>query len=199
MPERRDISRPPAGWTNRAGSRSVRNWLKLSPSYRRQVTRAAERGYGGSVFKMTKARQRGELTPSDQAERAKRRTPEGRYVVPLTGGRWTFTSEVENQDREPNLAGLVRLQANMERAARLDRNVTASVVLYWASDNTTAPAKLGGKGGQSARSILEAGDGNALRGLYAILAEVYNLPPGARILAVSLFVFPVTRRGEAAA
>lgn len=193
---KRDLSRPPAGWSNREGKSTLKAWRELSPAYRSQVMRARERGYAGSVWEMTKARAAGKLSPTDQAIRAEQRTERNRYVTPLGQGRWNFFARVTSDDAVPNLAGRRALQRNVERAARLgNRNLTAKLV-----DVNGLQGTVGGRGGVSARYVLDEGQGNALRGLRAILNRAGGGSAGGEldtIATVSMFVFPVERSAAA--
>lgn len=192
----RDLSRPPAGWSNREGKGTLKAWRALSPGYRAQVVRSRERGYAGSVWEMTKARAAGKLSPTDQAIRAEQRTERNRYVTPLGQGRWNFYARVaSDDDGSPNLAGRRALQRNVERAARLgNRNLTAKLV-----DVNGMTATVGGRGGVSAQYVLDEGEGSALRGFAAILNRGFGVSGGSldTIATVSLYVFPVERRAAA--
>lgn len=189
MAKKRDVSRPPAGWVNREGRGSLRAWRELSPGYRAQVLRARERGYGGSVYRMTQARATGELSETDQAIRAAQRVTKGRYVTELGGGRWNFYARVINDDGTPNRAARRALTRNLERAAnRVNVNVTAKLV-----DINGFNATVGGRSGENPARILELGEGDGLRGLL----EVLNRGVGKSddlfgdVETVSLYAFPV--------
>lgn len=193
---KRDLSRPPAGWKNREGKGTLKAWRALSPSYRAQVVRARERGYAGSVWEMTKARASGRLSPTDEAVRAAARTPGNRYVTPLGGGRWNFYVRLLTTEGVPIVGARRRLQLNMERAARLDRNLTAKLV-----DVNGMNATVGGRGGVAASYVLEQGEGDALRGLLAIVNRGNGRSDVdfGQVATVSMFVFPVERSSAAAA
>lgn len=185
----RDLSRPPAGWANREGKSTLKAWRSLSEGYRSQILRARERGYGGSVYRMTRARATGDLAPADEAVRAAQRVPQGRYVTELGGGRWNFYARMIRDDGTPSLAGRRALTRNLERAARLaNRNITAKLV-----DTNGLNATVGGRGGENPRDILELGEGDGLRGLLEIINRGYGKSDGdfGTVATVSLFVFPV--------
>lgn len=192
---KRDVSRPPAGWKNREGKGTLKAWRALSPSYRAQVVRARERGYGGSVWEMTKARATGKLSPTDEAVRAAARTPRNRYVTPMGGGRWNFYVRLLTEDGVPIVGARRRLQLNMERAARLDRNLTAKLV-----DVNGMNATVGGRGGTAATYVLAQDEtGDALRGLLAIVNRGNGRSDVdfGQVATVSMYVFPVARQEAA--
>ena len=208
----RDISRPPPGWEGR------KPWREYAASYRKQILRAHERGYAGSVFAQREARRTGKRTPSDIAQAAQQRARPNRYITELGRNRWTFVAVLYPLGA---LGPTTRLQRNVGRAARLDLNITASLVFGEPKgsvndagrvidettgevypdakagfDNITA-YKVAGKGGQSAASILEEGDGDALAGLLALLGTIYGPAASGVLIGVSLYVFPVARRNAA--
>lgn len=197
----RDLSRPPAGWSNREGKGTLKAWRSLSPGYRAQVVRARERGYS-SIYEMTTRRASGRASETDQAMRAESRTPAGRYVTPLGAGRWNFYAHVRKVDPDTgelvdDLAGRRALQRNMERAARLDNALTASVV-----DQNGLTAKIGGHSGVRAQDVLTEGDGDALTGLRRMLRRrrqggSADIDALGSIVTVSMFVFPLARRRAA--
>lgn len=196
MASRRNVSAPPPGWSSSRG----KAWSSLTPSYRGQVWRAHERGYRGSIYSMTKARAEGRPTPSDVVMSAAARVPRGRWVVDMGQGR---REGHFNLDRPGALAALTRY---METAARRDLNVTVSLNMRDGSS-----VKLGGRGGQSARSIMENSDDEAEAGAGAaavasLAATVYGadavalddfLALDGDVESVDIYAFPVSRRGAA--
>lgn len=196
MAARRDVSAPPPGWSSAQG----KGWSSLSASYRAQVWRAHERGYQGSIYKMTQARAAGRPTQSDVVMRAASRVPGGRFIAEMGGGRRLGHFDMDRP------GALSRLTQFLETAARRDLNVTISLQMRDGSS-----VKLGGRGGQSAASIVEGADddedvGAGAAAVASLAATVYGADAislddfaalDGDVAAVDVFAFPVSRRGAA--
>lgn len=186
----------------------------MASERQRKRNEAAQRLGYRNLYDQTKRRAAGELTQADQANRARRAVPPDRFVVPLSGGRWQFHANVTTD------AGVRRLQANVEKAARNPRlRITGSAT--GRVDGKRETQRFGGKSGVTGQYILDLGDGDALAGILELLATIEGAGNGTietrsrrrpfdepdepsegeksypDVDEISLYVFPVTQRRAA--
>jgi len=142
--------------------------------------RARALGYTGLAEQRAR-RRAGDLAPLDAAAR---RTD--RRVTNIGGDRWTWHGDPRRA------ADRASLDATLRRAHRADTEMRVSVTAEWRTpDGRTGTATAGTHGGVNADRLTDVDD--IADELGAVGTS--DLPAGATITSLSLFVFPV---GEAA-
>lgn len=174
--------------------------------FRRRQAAARALGYTGLRDQIS-SRARGELSFTDQARHAE--SPERGYITDIGGNRRTWVNPMRSlpdgltaADKRSlhNVLRAAHRAGEPERPEPLEMRVT--ITAHWKHpDGRAGTATAGGSYGSNVARYAGAGPEDTWARVLSDLRAVgvSNLPPGAIVVQLSLFIFPISEGREAAA